>query len=308
MRTIEIQNYLESCVKVQFLIDDLRKVSDYIGTNEITELKKNYWVRQHFHGGFSAPKDIASGRAPNNESSSNLGFCIRSDVQESGLGLGNKTPTGLDIMSLRVLNVLRENGDTEIKKEYFSKKSPTPFRCEHTEEVSDLRDVIIDKTLNTNEFGDIRSTALFLLDNHLACAILESEDKASGTQSKIGQHSYRQPFRRYLGAGSVILMRTGIKGENSMINVTHSTKEEIVNLRKNNPKHKFMEEGIQRFTGFDQIYLTSRREDFHADRASTKNKGRSSSYYPELSEKNLQIIKRNDPVELCKEFYTWKIK
>lgn len=296
---------LKNCVTAQFLIDDLRTVSDYVGFSTVEEMEQLYWFRQHFNGGFTAPKAMASGRGGNNESESNLGYNIRSTVQDQGLGLGKQSGAwGVDLWSQRVANVLSMNASAEYD---FGKKSPYPMRGEHVEQAHDLRNVVRDQALNTNMFGSLQETAELFATDHLFCVILASEDRQSGTQTRAGDHSYRQPFRRYVKAGTSVLMDTGLSGPDSTINVTHFTREQIRAVRLANPRWQNLIQGIRNHPGFDRQYLDQRRKDFHSDNAGKKS-DRSSSYYPELSDRNLKIIERNDPVELCREFYTWKIK
>ena len=303
----EVEHFLQNCVTAQFLIDDLRTVSDYVGCSTIEQLEEYYWFRQHFNGGFTAPQR-ASGRSGTNESGSNLSFNIRSIVQDKGLGIGQSSGAwGVDIFSLRAQNVLKFLGDEKFNSTHFNKQSANPMRCEHTDQVKDLRNIVRDRVLLTNDFGTIQETAEFFALNHLAAVIMVSEDRASGTQTKSGDHSYRQPFRRYVKAGSAILMDTGTPGPDSTVIVTHSTKEDIVAIRRNNPRWKKLILGIQQHAGFDKKYLAQRRQEFHSDSVGKKG-DRSSSYYPELTDHNLKIIARNDPMELCHEFYTWKIK
>lgn len=303
-----VNHFMQNCVTAQFLIDDLRQVSDFIGCSTVEELETYYWFRQHFNGGFTAPKNIASGRNGNNESESNLGFNIRSIVQDKGLGIGQSSGAwGIDLYSLRAVNVIKATQDVGFNQEHFRKITEYPLRCEHVDELADLRNVIRDKVMLTNSFGSIHDTAKFLAINHLAAVITVSEDKTSKTQSKADDHSSRQPFRRYVKAGSVIFMDTGMAGPDATVNVTHSTKEDVTIIRQNNPRWKSLLDGIKNHSGFDAKYLQNRRAAFHADNAGKKS-DRASSYYPELTDRNLEIIKRNDPVELCREFYTWKIK
>jgi hypothetical protein len=304
----QVDNFLRNCITAQFLIDDLRVVSDYVGCSTVEEMENYYWFKQHFNGGFTAPKSIASGRNGNNESESNLGFNIRSVVQDKGLGIGQSSSAwGVDLYSLRAVNVIKTRQDVCFNKAHFARESKYPLRCEHVDELADLRNVIRDKVMLTNSFGSLQSTAEFLGINHLAAVITVSEDKTSKTQSKTEDHSSRQPFRRYVKAGSVIFMDTGLEGPDSSVNVTHSTKEDVTAIRLNNPRWKTLLEGIRTHVGFDSQYLQERRKEFHESKAGKKSE-RSSSFYPELTDRNLKIIERNDPVELCREFYTWKIK
>jgi len=305
----QVDHFLRNCVTAQFLIDDLRIVSDYVGCSTVEEMENYCWFRQHFNGGFSAPKQFASGRAPANESESNLGYNIRSTVQDTGLGLGDKSDGwGVDLWSQRVANVLNLNNNNQFT---FSKTSPYPMRGEHVEQAHDLRNVVREQALVTNLFGSLQETAEYFAINHLFAVIMVSEDRKSGTQTKAGDHSYRQPFRRYVKAGTSILMDTGVSGPDSTLNVTHYTTAQIIDIRKSSPRWKSLLDGIKNHSGFDSKYIECRRKDFHSDTESThhKHKGeRSSSYYPELTDRNLAIIARNDPIELYREFYTWKIK
>lgn len=304
----QVDHFLKNCIEAQFLIDDLRQVSDYVGCSTVEELEEYYWFKQHFNGGFTADKKIASGRSGTNESGSNLSFNIRSTVQDKGLGIGQSSGAwGIDIFSLRAQNVLKLQGTDRFNSDHFSKQAEYSMRCEHTDQVRDLRNLVRDRILLTNDFGTINETAEFFALNHLAAVIMVSEDRASGTQTKAGDTSYRQPFRRYVRAGSAILMDTGFPGPDSTAIVTHSTKEDIVAIRQNNPRWQNLLDGIRRFEGFTAKYIAERRSQFHGDSKGKKG-DRSSSYYPELTDRNLDIIARNDPTELCREFYTWKIK
>jgi hypothetical protein len=301
---------MKCCVTAQFLIDDLRRVSDYVGVSTVEEMENLFWFRQHFNGGFTLKtidKNLDSGRAGSNESESNLGYNIRSIVQDQGLGLGDKSRGwGVDLWSQRVANVLAMNESGGFT---FKKNSQYPMRGEHVEQAYDLRNVVRDQAMQSNMFGCLQETAEFFATDHLFCVIMVSEDRKSGTQTKAADHSYRQPFRRYVKAGTSVLMDTGLPGPDSTVNVTHFTREQIRNIRMSNPRWQSLIKGIKNHPGFDQRYLEQCRKDFHADNESTYHSGeRSSSYYPELTERNLKIIARNDPVELCKEFYTWKIK
>jgi hypothetical protein len=299
-------HFVHQCITAQFLIDDLRRVSDYVGASTVEEMEQYFWFRQHFNGGFGGatdiPKNLISGRGTNNESRSNLGFNIRSLIQDQGLGIGQGSGAwGVDLYSLRAVNVIRQKQQIRFTKADFDKKNQHPLRCEHVEEIADLRNVIRDKVLLTNELGSIQQTACFFAINHLAAVITVSEDRTSKTQSKSSDHSGRQPFRRYVKAGSVIFIDTGYDGPDSTVNVTHATKDDISRIRQNNPRWKSLLQGIQNHPGFDQSHIREQRSKF-------QEKTESSSYYPELTDRNLDIIRRNDPVELCREFYTWKIK
>lgn len=301
-----VEHFMRQCVTAQFLIDDLRRVSDYVGASTVEEMEEYYWFRQHFNGGFGGatdiPKNLLSGRGTNNETRSNLGFNIRSIVQDQGLGIGqNSGAWGVDLYSLRAVNVIRQKQQIKFTKNDFDKKSQHPLRCEHVEELADLRNVVRDKVLLTNDLGSLQATAEFFALNHLAAVITVSEDKTSKTQSKSSDHSARQPFRRYVKAGSVIFIDTGHEGPDSTVDVTHATKDEINRVRQNNPRWASLLSGIRSHTGFDKKIIEEVRSEFH-------RKTDSSSYYPELTDRNLDIIRRNDPVELCREFYTWKIK
>lgn len=301
-----VEHFMRQCVTAQFLIDDLRRVSDYVGASTVEEMEEYYWFRQHFNGGFGGARDMSkkliSGRGTNNETWSNLGYNIRSTVQDQGLGIGEKSGAwGVDLYSLRAVNVIKEKQQVRFTAADFSKKGQHPLRCEHVEEIADLRNVIRDKVLLTNELGSLHETAVFLATNHLAGVITVSEDKTSKTQSKSSDHSGRQPFRRYVKAGSVIFIDTGHEGPDSTVNVTHATKDEINRIRQDNPRWANLLSGVRSHSGFDKKYIEEVRAKCH-------KKTDSSSYYPELTDRNLDIIKRNDPVELCREFYTWKIK
>ncbi len=306
----QVDHFLKNCITAQFLIDDLRVVSDYVGCSTVEEMENYYWFKQHFNGGFSAPKQISSDRAPANESESNLGYNIRSTVQDTGLGLGDKSNGwGVDLWSQRVANTQDMNGN---KLFTFGKgKTPYDMRGEHVEQAHDLRNVVREQALVTNLFGSLQETAEYFAINHLFAVIMVSEDRKSGTQTKAGDHSYRQPFRRYVKAGTSVLMDTGVSGPDSTLNVTHYTTAQIIDIRKSSPRWKSLLDGIKNHPGFDSKYIEFCRKDFHSDTQSTHPKHigeRSSSYYPELTDRNLAIIARNDPIELCKEFYTWKIK
>jgi len=301
-----VDHFMRQCVTAQFLLDDLRRVSDAVGASTVEEMEQYFWFRQHFNGGFGGatdiPKKMISGRGTNNESRSNLGFNIRSMVQDQGLGIGQGSGAwGVDLYSLRAVNVIRQKQQIQFTKKDFDKKAQYALRCEHVEEVADLRDVVRDKVLLTNELGSLQDTAAFFAINHLAAVITVSEDKTSKTQSRSSDHSSRQPFRRYVKAGSVIFLDTGHGGPDSTVNVTHATKDDINRIRQDNPRWAGLLAGIRSHAGFDKKYIQEARDDFH-------RKTDSSSYYPELTDKNLDIIRRNDPVELCREFYTWKIK
>lgn len=301
-----VDHFMRQCMTVQFLIEDLRRVSDYVGAGTVEEMEQYYWFRQHFVGGFGGstdiPKSMVSGRGTNNETRSSLGFNIRNIVQDQGLGIGQGSGAwGIDIYSLRAVNVIKQKQQVSFAKKDFDKNAQYPLRCEHVEEIADLRNVVRDKVLLTNEFGSLQDTAQFFAINHLAAVITVSEDKTSKTQSKSADHSGRQPFRRYVKAGSVLFMDTGHEGPDSTVNVTHATKDDIVKIRLENPRWKDLITGIGSHAGFTKDTIADARARFH-------EKTDSSSYYPELNDRNLDIIRRNDPVELCKEFYTWKIK
>lgn len=297
---------MRQCVTAQCLIDDLRRISDSVGASTVEEMEQYFWFRQHFNGGFGGatdiPKKMISGRGTNNETRSNLGFNIRSIVQDQGLGIGQGSGAwGVDLYSLRAVNVIRQNQQVRFTKADFSKKGQHALRCEHVEEVADLRNVVRDKVLLTNELGSLQETATFFAINHLAAVITVSEDKTSKTQSRSSDHSARQPFRRYVKAGSVIFLDTGHDGPDSTVNVTHFTKDDINRMRQDNPRWIALLAGIRSHDGFGKKFMQEARDDFH-------RKTDSSSYYPELTDRNVDIIRRNDPVELCREFYTWKIK
>ena len=301
-----VDHFMRPCVTAQCLIDDLRRVSDAVGASTVEDMEQYFWFRQHHRSGFGGardiPKQMISGRKPNNETGSNLGFNIRSVVQDQGLGIGNNSGAwGVDLYSLRAVNVIKQKQQIQFTKKDFGKKGQYALRCEHVEEIADLRDVVLDKVLLTNELGSLQDTAAFFAINHLAAVITVSEDKTSKTQSRSSDHSSRQPFRRYVKAGSVIFMDTGHEGPDSTVNVTHATKDEIARIRQDNPRWTALLVGIRSHAGFDKKYIDEARAKFH-------EKTDSSSYYPELTDRNLDIIRRNDPVELCREFYTWKIK
>jgi hypothetical protein len=301
----QVDHFLRNVVTAQFLIDDLRTVSDYVGCSTVEEMENYYWFRQHFNGGFTLAKQYASGRGGGNETESNLGYNIRSTVQDTGLGLGDKSDGwGVDLWSQRVANVLNLNNNNQFT---FSKKAQYPMRGEHVEQAHDLRNVVREQALVTNLFGSLQETAEYFAINHLFAVIMVSEDRKSGTQTKAGDHSYRQPFRRYVKAGTSILMDTGVTGPDSTLNVTHYTTAQIIDIRTSNPRWKNLLNGIKNHSGFDSNYLQDRRDNFHSDNAGKKS-DRASSFYPRLTDQNLKIIERNDPIELCHEFYTWKIK
>lgn len=308
-----IKHFLGNCVTAQFLIDDLRRVSDYVGVSTVEEMDNYYWFRQHFNGGFTLKtidRELDSGRNGNNETVSNLGYNIRNEMQDTGLGLGKVSGAwGIDLYSLRQLNVMRMFGEEHLGSHHFVKTAQYPARCEHTDEVADLRNLVRSRVLATNHFSTLKETAKFFAQNHLACAIQVSEDRQSGTQRRDDKVNSLQPFSRYRLAGTDILIDTGIDGPDRYRIVTHSTRQEILEIRQRNPKWQALMKGIDRHQEFDQSYLEQRRAEFHSDTESKKHPGkRSSSYYPELTERNLRIIKRNDPIELCREFYTWKIR
>lgn len=301
-----VDHFMRQCVSIQFLIDDLRRVSDRVGASTVEDMEQYYWFRQHFNGGFGGatdiPKSMISGRGTNNETRSNLGFNIRNIVQDQGLGIGQGSGAwGVDLYSLRAVNVVRQNQQTKFSKQDFDKKRQHPLRCEHVEEIADLRNVVRDKVLLTNELGNLQDTAAFFAINHLAAVITVSEDRTSKTQSRSADHSGRQPFRRYVKAGSVIFIDTGHEGPDSTQNVTHATKDDINRIRQDNPRWQTLLNGIRSHDGFTTATIRESRARFHEQTDS-------SSFYPELTDRNLDIIHRNDPVELCREFYTWKIK
>lgn len=296
---------MRNCVTAQFLIDDLRTVSDYLRCSTVEELEKYYWYRQHYNSGFTLPKQYASVRGGGNETESNLGYNIRSTVQDTGLGLGDKSDGwGVDLWSQRVANVLNQNNNDQFT---FGKKTQYPMRGEHVNQAHDLRNVVREQALVTNLFGSLQETAEYFAKNHLFAVIMVSEDRKSGTQTKAGAHPYLQSFRRYVKAGTSILMDTGVTGPDSTLNVTHYTTAQIWDVRTSNPRWKNLLAGIKNHPGFDSDYLQDRRDNFHADNAGKKS-DRASSFYPRLTDQNLKIIERNDPIELCREFYTWKIK
>ena len=106
------------------------------------------------------------------------------------------------------------------------------------------------------------------------------------------------------------MISTGLGGPDRYLDVTASTRQEIEAIRSRNPRWKSLLHGIQSFD-YSQMpsHMAQTRALFHKDSLSTKHPGvRSSGFYPELTEENLEIIARNDLVELCRKFYTWKIK
>lgn len=309
----QVDHFLRNCVTAQFLIDDERIISDYTGRSTVESMEELFWFRQHFNGGFtlkSIDKSLASDRNGNNELDSNLGNNIRTTVQDNGLGLGKTSGAwGIDLFSLRQLNVMRMNGDNQLGSRHFSEKNQHPTRCEHTDEVADLRNLVRSRVLETNDFSSLKETAKWFAENHLACAIQVSEDRNAKTQNRGKKGNSLQPFSRYRLAGTDILMDTGIEGPDRYKIVTHSTRQEIATIRQHNPRWQSLLNGIDQHSGFDSKYIESCRKDFHRDAESTKHKGeRGSRYYPELTDQNLAIIARNDPIELCREFYTWKLK
>jgi len=309
----QVDHFMRNCVTAQFLIDDLRTVSDYVGCSTVEEMENYYWFKQHFNGGFTLnriDKSLVSGRNGNNELDSNLGNNIRTIVQDNGLGLGKTSGAwGIDLFSLRQLNVMRMNGDTYLGSHHFSGKTQHPTRCEHTDEVAELRNLVRDRVLRTNNFSNLKETAKWLAANHLACAIQVSEDRNAKTQNRGKKGNSLQPFSRYRLAGTDILMDTGIEGPDRYKIVTHCTRQEIATIRQHNPRWAALLKGIDQHPGFDSKHIESCRKDFHRDAESPRHKGeRGSRYYPELTDRNLAIIARNDPIELCREFYTWKIK
>mgnify|MGYP007062071330 CR=1 FL=1 len=96
-----------------------------------------------------------------------------------------------------------------------------------------------------------------------------------------------------------------------MVEVTSKTHTQLMEIRDMNPDHINMMREINEFPGYSKTQIEQMRDDWHSVRMSTDKqyKGQmSSGYVPRLTDENLKIILNNDPMELCKKFYKWKIR
>ena len=96
-----------------------------------------------------------------------------------------------------------------------------------------------------------------------------------------------------------------------MVEVTSKTHTQLMEIRDMNPDHINMMREINEFPGYSKTQIEQMRDDWHSMRMSNNKqyKGQmSSGYAPRLTDENLKIILNNDPMELCKKFYKWKIR
>ena len=316
-KKFNIERYAMAVQTVQFQIEDLRTVMNAVGTNDRTKLDELGYINEHYGKGLNPPiehralKADGDPRGMKTEKPQVLSYNIRNQVHDHGLGLGSTSGGwGVDLVSLKVHNLQNQSDDPSILPKV---KGDDKTHFEHTTEIKKIGDIVVDQVLNgSNELGSHKASMIFFAREHLMTAITKQEQDDSKLASKeISSQASIQPLVRYRLAGSTILMRTGQAGANSLVEVTSKTHTQLMEIRDMNPDHINMMREINEFPGYSKTQIEQMRDDWHSVRMSTDKqyKGQmSSGYVPRLTDENLKIILNNDPMELCKKFYKWKIR
>ena len=317
VKNFDIERYAKAVQTVQFQIEDLRTVMNAVGTNDRAKLDEFGYINEHYGTGLHPPiehralKADGGPRGMKTAKPQVLDHNIRNQVHDYGLGLGSKSGGwGVDLVSLKVHNLQTQSDNPNILPE---SKDKDKVHFEHTTEIKDIGDIVVDQVLNgSNELGSHKASMIFFAREHLMTAITKQEqEKAKLASKEISSQASRQPMVRYRLAESTILMRTGHEGADRLVEVTSKTQNQIMEIRDNNPDHINMMREINEFPGYSKTQIQQMRDEWHSVKMSPMKqyKGEmSSGYAPRLTDENLKIILNNDPMELCKKFYKWKIR
>ena len=312
-KKFNIERYAKAVKMAQFQIEDLRTFADAVGSNDKAKLEDFGYFNEHYGTGLNPPmehralKADGKPRGMKTEKPQVLSYNIRNQIHDHGLGLGSTSGGwGVDLVSLKVYNLQNQSDDQTVLPKGMS-------HFEHTTEINEIDDIVVDQVLNgSNELGSHKASMIFFARENLMTAITNQEKKDGKLTSKeISSNASRQPFLRYRLAGSTILMNTGHKGENSLVEVTSKTHSQVMDIRDKNPDHINMMKEINETPEFSKTQSEKLRDEWHSVRMSTDKqyKGQmSSGYAPRLTDENLKIILNNDPMELCRKFYKWKIR
>ena len=319
VKKFDIGKYAKAVQTVQFQIEDLRTVINALGSNDRAKLDELGYIKEHYGKGLFPPiehralKADGDPRGMKTAKPQVLDYNIRNQVHDYGLGLGSSSGGwGVDLVSLKVHNLQNQSDDPSIFPE-FGKKDPNKVHFEHTTEIKDIGEIVVDQILNgSNELGSHKASMIFFAREHLMTAItMQEKDNGKLASTALSSNASIQPLGRYRLAGSTILMRTGHGGANSFVEVTSKTHNQIMEIRYDNPDHINMMREINEFPGYSKTQIEQMRDDWHSVRMSNnpQYKGEmSSGYAPILTDENLKIILNNDPMELCEKFYKWKIR
>lgn len=312
-KRFNIERYAKAVKTAQFQIEDLRTFSNAVGSSDRTKLEKYGYFQEHYGTGLNPPieyralKADGTSRGMKTEKPQVLSYNIRNQIHDHGLGLGSTSGGwGVDLVSLKVHNLQNQSDDPTVLPKGMA-------HFEHTTEINEIDKIVVDQILNgSNELGSHKASMIFFAREHLMTAITRQErDDCKLTSKELSSNFSRQPFLRYRLAGSTILMKTGYQGENSLIEVTSKTYNQIMEIRDKNPNYINMMKEINEFPEMSKTQSEKLRDDWHSVRMSTTKqyKGQmSSGYVPRLTDENLKIILNNDPIELCEKFYKWKIR
>lgn len=317
VKNFDIERYAKAVKTAQFQIDDLRTFANAVGSNDRNKLEQYGYFQEHYGAGLNPPmehralKVDGKPRGMKTEKPQVLSFNIRNQIHDYGLGLGSTSGGwGVDLVSLKVHNLQNQSEDPNVLPKA---KDEDKVHFEHTTEISEIDEIVVDQILNgSNELGSHKASMIFFAREHLMTAITRQErDDGKLTSKEISSNFSRQPFLRYRLAGSTILMRTGHEGANSLVEVTSKTHNQIMEIRDKNPNYINTMKEINDYPEMSKTQSEKLRDDWHSVRMSPNKqyKGQmSSGYAPRLTDENLKIILNNDPMELCKKFYKWKIR
>ena len=312
-KRFDIERYAKAVKTAQFQIEDLRTFANAVGSNDRTKLEQYGYFQEHYGTGLNPPmehralKADGKPRGMKTEKPQVLSYNIRNQIHDHGLGLGSTSGGwGVDLVSLKVHNLQNQSDDPTVLPKGMA-------HFEHTTEINEIDEIVVDQILNgSNELGSHKASMIFFAREHLMTAITRQErDDGKLTSKEISSNFSRQPFLRYRLAGSIILMKTGHQGENSFVEVTSKTYNQVMEIRDKNPNYINMMKEINEFPEMSKTQSEKLRDEWHSVRMSTNKqyKGQmSSGYAPILTDENLKIILNNDPMELCQKFYKWKIR
>ena len=298
---MNIQKFLEqdidsqiekSCVwglRLHYLAKDLRTFASAVGTKDLEELKKYFWFKHHFNGGFSAGEGY---RVASNENYNSWNYCVR-ETQSNVLNTTSKRGNlGADLITGNALYYMLGKGVSGLTKDDFSKETGE-FHCEHNFQVDHISELLLTKALGGHI--DPLSLVRFVIDHSLIVTVLKSERKDGGNN----RNENIAPFWRYADVGATVLQFT----DTGFADVTSCTIQEINSNRWN--RNKYFKEFRSSFENIAQETIDKFRDEVYN---STYMKEPCSSTSPVLNEKNLKILVDNDPTAIAQAFYPDKFK
>ena len=270
-------------VKLALMAGDLRTFANHVSARTIKDLEQYCYFKRFFNGGFAVGPDYNQASITGDTVHwSNGGIrTLHSQV----LGLQHATGnSGTDLVSGKALARMHEKGLVGLDSETF----PTEWHCEHTYPVKQINEDLIREVIEHSKRISAKEMARYAMMHALATTIHISERTHGGPTI----NENLRPFEKY---NDGVLQYV----DGKFIDITNATLQEVMyNRWQRNPYYREFYRLFEDLpdSNFEDVRQKVKHDLYYLTPGSDERR------LIEMTTKNLDILARNDPMEIASKF------